>query len=187
MTMTTTWTNEQLKEFEAWVGSRPAAGAMIDIETCELAWWYAQVIDPYGYHEAAGTFPEEADCVGRERFVRGADSDGWIWEGDLPPEKAKAMYARIERGWQAVARANLEDPIVKAASPEALGGAANQSSSDLIDAADHQLADAAKKGVKTLEAVWNELPPGVRKVLKIALERRHKPAALVADRAPSGQ
>jgi hypothetical protein len=96
--MTTTWTNEQLREFEAWVASRPAAGAVIDIETCELAWWYAQVLDPYRYLKAAGTFPEEADCVDRERFVCSDDSDGWIWEGDLPEEKRRALAARVSTG-----------------------------------------------------------------------------------------
>jgi hypothetical protein len=95
--MTMTMTTDELKEFEAWVSSRPAAGAVIDIETCEIGSWYVQVLDPYGFRNAAGTFPEEADCVGRDTFVCSADSDGWIWEGDLPAEKLGALRAGIKR------------------------------------------------------------------------------------------
>lgn len=69
----------------------------IDIETCEIGSWYVQVLDPYGFRNAAGTFPEEADCVGRDTFVCSADSDGWIWEGDLPAEKLGALRAGIKR------------------------------------------------------------------------------------------
>ena len=54
------------------------------------------VLDPYGFETASGR--KVYQQIGRDRFVRGPDSRGWIWEGDLPKEKAKAMYARIERG-----------------------------------------------------------------------------------------
>jgi hypothetical protein len=35
--------------------------------------------------------------VGTNRFVRGPHSRGWVWEGDLPVQKGKAMYDRIYR------------------------------------------------------------------------------------------
>jgi len=44
-----------------------------------------------------GELSEEMMQVGTSRFVRSADSSGFVNEGDLPIDKACAMYARIRR------------------------------------------------------------------------------------------
>lgn len=82
-------------ELRQWLASREEAGRLIDIETCEFGWWYADVCDPYGVRELLGE--ETCDTIGRNRFVRSPDSGGWVDVGDLPPEKAKAMDDRIYR------------------------------------------------------------------------------------------
>ena len=60
-----------LEEFQQWVASREEAGLKIDIETCELGWWYGYDCDPYG---ARPDLPEEMQQVGRNRFVRSPES-----------------------------------------------------------------------------------------------------------------
>src|SRR5262249_15551570 len=85
-------TYDQLRD---WLASRKEAGRQIDIATCEVEWWYAQVLDPYGIREMLGE--EVYYQVGRDYFVRSPESNRWIWEGDLPADKAKAMRERIER------------------------------------------------------------------------------------------
>jgi hypothetical protein len=91
------WTRDQitLAEFEAWIATREDAGRAIDIETCELGRWHALDVDPYGIREARGEEPYEQ--IGTNRWVRSPASNGWIWEGNLPTEKARAMYDRIRR------------------------------------------------------------------------------------------
>jgi hypothetical protein len=87
------WTRAALtpEERQAWLETRQAAGAAIDIQTCELGCWYASDDgDPYGLTE------DDAYQVGKHRFVRSPASNGWVHEGDLPPEKGRAMYDRIE-------------------------------------------------------------------------------------------
>jgi hypothetical protein len=93
------WTLDQFSadELRQWLASRKGAGAKIDIETCELGWWYAQDADPYGIQQALGEFPEAMYQVGRNRFVRSPDSQGWVCEDDLPTDKVHALYARLQR------------------------------------------------------------------------------------------
>jgi hypothetical protein len=97
------WTRDQLSadELRAWLASRKEAGRNIDIETCELGWWYTQDADPYGIYRALGEFNEAMYQVGRNRFVRSPDSQGWVCEDDLPIEKFCAMQERVERERQA--------------------------------------------------------------------------------------
>jgi hypothetical protein len=84
-----------LAEFEAWIATREEAGRAIDVETCELARWPALDEDPYGIRRARGEEPY--DQIGTNRWVRSPQSNGWICEDDLPPEKFEAMYDRIHR------------------------------------------------------------------------------------------
>jgi len=87
------WTRDAFtpEEQQAWLATRQAAGAAIDIQTCELGCWYASDDgDPYGLTD------DDACQVGKHRFVRSPVSNGWVHEGDLPLEKARAMYDRIE-------------------------------------------------------------------------------------------
>ena len=77
---------------EEFLANRKAAGREIDVETCDIAKWYADLADPYGLNRPA---PE---CIGRITFVASAESDGWVDVADLPEDKALALNARIERG-----------------------------------------------------------------------------------------
>jgi hypothetical protein len=96
------WSRDKLSddELRQWLASRKEAGRVIDIENCELGWWYAELSDPYGIYKALGEFSEEDSCVGRERFVRSPESNGWISEVDLPEEKLNALRERIKRAGQ---------------------------------------------------------------------------------------
>ena len=85
---------------------RKEAGLKIDIETCELGWWYGYDCDPYG---ARPDLPEEMQQVGRNRFVRSPESHRWVHEGDLPEAKVKAMYQRIDREAGIVRRSSPPD------------------------------------------------------------------------------
>jgi hypothetical protein len=86
-----------IEEFDQWVATREEAGRRIDIETCERDAWKAYDLDPYGIRDAKGELNDEMKQIGTNRFVRSPMSGGWIWEGDLPAEKGKALYARIRR------------------------------------------------------------------------------------------
>lgn len=62
------------------------------------------------------------------------------------------------------------------------GGAEDQS--DRIARLDANLAEAASiGGMRALATLWADIPSEDRAVLKVALDRRHKPAALAADKA----
>ncbi len=58
-----------------------------------------------------------------------------------------------------------------------------ETDSERIAREDSELADAAKGGLSALEAAWDTLSKEDKKVLKVALDRRHKPAAMQADEA----
>ena len=52
---------------------------------------------PVASARCSGNLLEEAFQVGTNRCVGSPESNGWIREDDLPPEKVKAVYHRIER------------------------------------------------------------------------------------------
>jgi hypothetical protein len=79
---------------EAFLASRKAAGQVIDIEICEIGLWSAYTLDPYGVEH----LPDEARTIGPYYFVRSAERDGWVCQYDLPEDKVRALYDRIERG-----------------------------------------------------------------------------------------
>jgi hypothetical protein len=89
-----------MDEFRDWVASRKAAAATIDIETCELGWWYGKVLDPYGLIDAQGDLPEAMRQIGTIYFVSSPDSGGWVNSQDLSPDQVKAMHARFEREYR---------------------------------------------------------------------------------------
>jgi hypothetical protein len=80
-------------ELKQWVADRKKAGERIDVATCEIAWDWGQVLDPYGVHRLT---PEE-EQVGRLVFVRSPESGGWVSLYDLPKESARALHQRIDR------------------------------------------------------------------------------------------
>jgi hypothetical protein len=90
------WSRDQLSidELREWLESRKEAGSKIDIATCEISWWYAETLDPYGIWQELDEFDEEYSCVGRERFARSPESNGWVSIGDLPKEKIRAFHMR---------------------------------------------------------------------------------------------
>ena len=83
--------NEDRMTKEAFLASRIAAGRLIDVETCEITWWWAKIVDPYGVD------PNSDPCVGRVIFVISAESDGPVCEYDLPKDKIRALYDRLDR------------------------------------------------------------------------------------------
>jgi len=91
------WSRDQLTidELREWLASREEAGSKIDIATCEIGWWYGEVGDPYGIYQELGEY-EEHSCIGRERFVRTPESNGWVSIHDLSKEKVRAFYERID-------------------------------------------------------------------------------------------
>jgi hypothetical protein len=68
---------------------RKAVGLQIDPQTAEVAWTYAQTLDPYG---DGLDLPEECDQVGREYFARSPGSDVWADFGDLPAATRDALW-----------------------------------------------------------------------------------------------
>jgi hypothetical protein len=93
------WSRNQMtpEKIREWIASRKAAGEAIDIETCELGNWYInEASDPYD--DPAGGLPEDDFYqLGKGRFVRSLESNGWVNECDLPIAKFEAMYARLQR------------------------------------------------------------------------------------------
>jgi hypothetical protein len=83
------WTRHLMtkEDFQGWIASREAVGREINIETCELGKWAASDADAYA--GADTTLNEEMRQVGTNRFVRSAESRGWVHEGDLPPAESQ--------------------------------------------------------------------------------------------------
>jgi hypothetical protein len=85
---------------EAYVANRREAGRVIDIETCEIACWNTDYFDPYGIYSCDDGPTEIELCY----WARIEDSDDWIVEHDLPPEKRQALprqYKRMLNLWYA--------------------------------------------------------------------------------------
>jgi hypothetical protein len=92
---------------EDWLAARKETGLLIDPETAEVLWTYAQTLDPYGVDPE---LPEELQQIGREYFARSPGSDVWVWFGDLPDATRDALWARLE-GFQAPHEINREVPF----------------------------------------------------------------------------
>jgi hypothetical protein len=94
------WTHDEFTkaQLREWLASREQAAGAIDVESCEIGWWYANILDPYGIYEALGELRDDEMCFGRNQFVRSSASRGWISTHDLPPDKFAVLQARIERG-----------------------------------------------------------------------------------------
>ena len=81
------------EEQKAYVANRREAGRVIDIETCEVACWDTDYFDPYGIYPGDDG-PTEIEL---RYWARSEDSDGWIVEHDLPPEKQQALPRQYKR------------------------------------------------------------------------------------------
>ena len=70
------------------------------------------------------------------------------------------------------------------AAPEGFDfGAAGETTTDRIKRIDDALAIAASKGKAALKEAWGEVTVDDQRLMKAALDRRHKPAAVAADKA----
>jgi hypothetical protein len=91
------WKTEREKH-DKLMQERIDAGKLIDAATCQLAWCYAQVLDPY----CDGLkIPEGGDCVGCEYFVKAPDSETWVHLRDLPEMTREMVLTRMhdDPGW----------------------------------------------------------------------------------------
>ena len=61
-------------------------------------------------------------------------------------------------------------------------GAADEPDSEEIESLDKSLGVAAALGTVALREAWDSVPAAARPILKVALDRRHKPAAIEADK-----
>ena len=87
---------------DAYVTNRREAGRVIDIETCEIACWYTFSFDPYETYPWDDDPPDDVSEQCRTHlekccWVRSEESDGWIVEHDLPPEKQQALPRQYKR------------------------------------------------------------------------------------------
>jgi len=90
------WTQGLMSEaeFRKWLASREQAGGTIDIDSCEIGKWATCEETPYLTDpDVPNPYPQ----VGNKLYVRGPESRGWVWEGDLPQDKLNEMYARLHR------------------------------------------------------------------------------------------
>jgi hypothetical protein len=105
--------DEHDRKVEEFCADRRAAGRLIDIETCEGHWDWADERDPYGIELAP------YGCVNRVSFVRNKDSDDWICVDDLPAEKRQALDERFKR--ERSAREHVVDDLFNALRQGGLG------------------------------------------------------------------
>ena len=93
------WTRDLFSEDELrnWLASREEAARTIDVATCELAWWWACDFDEYGILKALDELDPELEQVGRQHFVRGPHSRGWVCTDDLSDEQRESLDERTRR------------------------------------------------------------------------------------------
>jgi hypothetical protein len=89
-----------------------------------------------------------------------------IVEASAEPEKPIALAAEL----------TVETPELEFGPPDTSGDIF-----DNIARHDERLAEAAKNGWEALRQAWRETPFACQSSLKAALDRRHKPAALLVD------
>ena len=78
---------------EQLLAERKKAGEAIDVETCEMD---LREVTYYDWYESVPDPPFEG-LTCEARFVRSNATYGWVCVYDLPEEKRKALYARMER------------------------------------------------------------------------------------------
>jgi hypothetical protein len=74
-----------------------------------MAWWYAQVLDPYGLDD---DMPPECDCVGREYFLLDPEEEWAVLVSDvrrLHPEIPDHKWEELMRA--AALRDDSDDPF----------------------------------------------------------------------------
>ena len=81
---------------DAYRANRKEAGRVIDIETCEYMWFTPTFSTPTAPSLMMRRVSTMGGCFGRCWFVWSDESDGWIYEDDLPEEKWQALKRRME-------------------------------------------------------------------------------------------
>ena len=109
------------------------------------------------------------------------------------PEQFRELFAELSslseqhgRSLAAWARGGQMKPPHDSETGEVLDAVADEPIGKTTDEFDADLAMAAKGGTAALQAAWAALPAEVKPTLKVALDRRHKPAAAQADAAGAG-
>jgi uncharacterized protein YfcZ (UPF0381/DUF406 family) len=75
---------------EDFLANRKAAGRMIDVETCKIMKKYTDLSDPYRLNPPPLRFHNDM-------FWVASDESGEVYVDDLPEDKRRALFARIER------------------------------------------------------------------------------------------
>jgi hypothetical protein len=84
-------TDKQISDVQQFLAERQNAGLLIDPETAEVLWIYAETLDPYGIHP---DLPVECHQIGREYFARTPGSKLWVHFDDLPEATGEALWAK---------------------------------------------------------------------------------------------
>lgn len=76
-----------------WLSTRLEAGRKIDPTSAdiEVTSWHGPLHDPYNFSEDLESGP-----IARFYFVRSADSDGWVFFGDLPKKTRAKLWQRVD-------------------------------------------------------------------------------------------
>lgn len=99
----------------------------------------------------------------------------------LPPHNAETGEI-IEQPPQDLEQGAVDQPAP--VSGVASGaGAGTSGETDILVQHDRDLTEAAARGTGALQEAWSQIPPAHKPTLKSALDRRHKPSALEADKA----
>jgi hypothetical protein len=132
----------------------------------------------HNFNATKYTLPELSNIIetGKPISIQSGRALAEWARGEISPRQTEADQARGEP------EAAASPPSRNAAASEA------QYSSYQVADADKILADAATHGTEVLKTTWDLLTKDLQKILKGALDRRHKPAAREVDkqRAPAG-
>ena len=73
------------------LAARKREALLIDAETAEVHWQYANVLNPYGDGEA------DDICIGRQYFARRSGGETWVSFDDLPARTAELLWQRMDK------------------------------------------------------------------------------------------
>jgi hypothetical protein len=105
----------------------------------------------------------------------------FITEGRALDEEMGAAFARWAKGSSQPSSLVAAQTAAPSSADPSEDGADSLDDSQRLIAIDQALANAAERGSIELRALWATIPPSDQKLLKAALDRRHKPAAAQVD------
>ena len=137
---------------------------------------------------AKGVPTWQSENMGERQMIKSAAQFAKLFEQSKPLDetigRALAEWARGSVPSQRPPTATEKAAPPNKPEPTAPGGAADNS--EVIAKADAELGKAAAQGMEALKAAWTELPKEMKSTLRSALERRHKTAAIAADKKEDG-